>query len=238
MKKYGKWIAGGLGWAFMGPIGGILGFIFGSLYDSMQQGENQYTQTQGGDFSLSLLVLAAAVIKADGKILKSELDFVKNYFIKIFGEENTEEKMQILSEILKQDIPVQDVCLQIKQYMEYESRLQLLHFLLGISNADDDIDPRELKVIFHISNMLGIDEKDYESVKAMFVKVVFGAYRVLEIRPDVTDEEIKKAYRSMAIKYHPDKVTYLGEEIQNAAKIKFQQLNAAYEEIKKQRGIK
>ena len=189
MKKYVKLIARGLGWAFMGPIGGIIGFIFGSKYEKE---EFQNTQTQRGDFSLSLLVLAAAVIKADEKILNSELEFVKNYLIKNFGFESAEEKTEIFLEILIQNIPVQDVCLQIKNNMEYESRLQLLHFLFGISSSDDDIDPRELEVIFHISNTLDIDKKDYESVKAMFIKVVFGAYRILEIRPDVKDEEIKK----------------------------------------------
>jgi DnaJ like chaperone protein len=84
---------------------------------------------------------------------------------------------------------------------------------------------------------MGISEKDFESIKAMFFKDTKSAYKILEITPDASDEELKKAYRKMAIKYHPDKVSHLGEDVQKAAKEKFQQLNAAYEAIKKERGL-
>ena len=139
MAKYTKWIAGGLGWAFLGPIGGILGYIFGSMLENIPQ-ENDLN-THSGDFNVSLLILAAAVIKADKKILQSELDYVKSYFIRVFGQTAAVQYMQLLGDILKQDISVSEVCLQIKHYMEYESRLQLLHFLFGIAASDNDIDP-------------------------------------------------------------------------------------------------
>ncbi len=71
----------------------------------------------------------------------------------------------------------------------------------------------------------------------MFVKDINSAYKVLEISPEATDDEVKAAYRKMAVKYHPDKVAHLGDDIQHAAKEKFQHLSAAYEEIKKQRGM-
>ncbi len=238
MSKYIKWIAGGLGWAFMGPIGGLLGFVFGSMFDNIPHDERNNNQTNQGDFYISLLILSAAVIKADKKIHNNELDFVKSYFTRMFGNQKAEQFMQMLSQILQHDVSVQDVCLQIKQYMEYESRLQLLHFLYGIAAADHDIDPREIDIIKYISNLLGISEDDYVSIKAMFIKDQFGPYKILEINPDASNEEVKKAFRLMAIKYHPDKVSHLGEDIQHSAKIKFQQLNEAYEKIKKQRGLK
>ena len=71
----------------------------------------------------------------------------------------------------------------------------------------------------------------------MFVKNTESAYKILEISPEASNEEVKKAYKRMAIKYHPDKVSHLGEDVQRQAKEKFQQLNAAYEEIKKERGM-
>jgi len=37
MAKFGKWLTGGLGWAFFGPIGGIVGFVVGSLIDGTEQ---------------------------------------------------------------------------------------------------------------------------------------------------------------------------------------------------------
>ncbi|MCD4745653.1 MAG: TerB family tellurite resistance protein [Bacteroidales bacterium] len=239
MGKYGKWIGGGLGWALGGPIGGILGFVFGSMFDGMQSGEYEYkaTKTQSGDFSVSMLILSAAIMKADNKILKSELNYVRQFFLSQFGIEETNKKMQLLKEILKQDINISDVSLQIKQFMDYSSRLQLLHYLFSISSADGHVHVLEVEMIGLISKYLGISNNDFSSIKAMFIKDTDSAYKILEISRDATDEEVKKAYRKMAVKYHPDKVNHLGKEIQKAAKEKFQQLNAAYKEIKKQRGI-
>lgn len=236
--KFGKWIGGGLGWAFGGPIGGILGFIFGSMVDGMSSGQYEYKPTQTGDFSVSLLILSAAVMRADGKVMKSELDYVRNFFIHNFGVETANQRIQMLQEILKQDFNVQAVCAQIGQYMDYPSRLQLLHYLFGIAAADGHYNPKEVEMVGTIAGFLGIDRGDFESIKAMFVKEIDSAYKVLEIAPEATDEEVKAAYRKMAVKYHPDKVEHLGPEVQKSAKEKFQQLQAAYEEIKKRRGMK
>ena len=236
--RFAKWIGGGLGWAFGGPIGGILGFVFGTMVDGMQSGNFEYKPTQSGDFSVSLLVLSAAVMRADGKVMKSELDYVRSFFARQFGVETASNRIQMLQEILKQDFNLPEVCQQIGQYMDYPSRLQLLHYLFGLSSADGQYNPKEVEMVGVISGFLGIEKKDLDSIRAMFVKDINSAFKVLEIAPESTDEEVKTAYRKMAIKYHPDKVAHLGEDVQHAAKEKFQQLSAAYEEIKKQRGMK
>lgn len=236
--RYGKWIGGGLGWAFGGPIGGILGFIFGSMYDGMQSGAYEYRTTQRGDFSVSLMVLAAAVMRADGKVMRSELSYVRMFFERNFGPEEAGKNLYLLKEILKQDINLREVCMQIQTYMEYASRLQLIHFLFGIAQSDGKFDPREVNVIQQIAQYLNISQPDFDSIKAMFIKDTKSAYKILEITPDASNDEIKKAYRKMAVKYHPDKVSHLGEDVQNAAKVKFQKVSEAYEQIKKERGIK
>jgi DnaJ like chaperone protein len=242
MAKVGKWITGGLGWAFFGPIGGILGFVVGSLFDNTQviQGHQEYQPgqptTQGG-YVMSLLVLVAAVMKADGKVLKSELDYTKEFFVRSFGIAAAGEAIKILRDLLNQNIPVTDVCIQIRKNMDYPSRLQLLHFLFGIAAADGLVHESEHQLIAHIAQQLGITEKDYQSIESMFVANTDGAYKILEVESSATEEELKKAYRKMAIKYHPDKVHYLGEDVQNAANEKFQKVNEAWEIIKKQRGI-
>lgn len=235
--NYAKWIGGGLGWAFGGPIGGILGFVFGSMVDGMSTGKYEYKPTQTGDFSVSLLVLSAAVMRADGKVMKSELDFVRAFFQRQFGSAVAGERIRLLQEILKQEFDLQEVCQQIGRYMEYPVRLQLLHYLFGITAADNHYNPKEVDMVGTIAGYLGIDRKDFESIRAMFVKDLNSAYKVLEVSPDATNEAVKAAYRKMAIKYHPDKVAHLGDNVQNAAKEKFQQLHAAYEEIKKQREL-
>jgi DnaJ like chaperone protein len=246
MARFGKLIGGGLGWVALGPIGAIVGYIIGSVIDSAgkgisrQQGQQfrRESRTTHGDYMISLLVLVAAVMKADGKIMRSELDYVKESFKRNFGVQSANEAVTMLNKLIKQDIPVTDVCHQIKNYMDYSSRLQLMHFLFGITAADGVVDPSEQKLVKQIANNLGISNADYISIESMFVKRTDWAYKVLEVEEDVSDEQIKKAYRKMALKYHPDKVSYLGEDVQLAAKEKFQKVNEAYNTVCGQRGIK
>jgi DnaJ like chaperone protein len=236
MAKYSKWIGGGLGWVLMGPIGGILGFAIGSVLDSSDK--VVYTgQSNRNSFLVSLLVLIAEVMKADGKIVKVELDYVKQYFVTNFGKDAAREALMLLRDILKQNVPLRDVSLQIKANMDYPSRLQLLHFLFGIANADGAVHPNEFKVISNIATWIGISTADFESIKSMFVDNLEACYKILEVDPSASVDEIKKAYRKMAVKYHPDKVSYLGEDIRKAAEEKFQKVNEAYEKIKKDKGF-
>jgi len=183
-------------------------------------------------------VLLAAVMKADGTVKKSELDFVKQYLLQSAGEVKAREAVRMLRDILKQNIPVVDVSRQIKMYLDYPGRLQLLHLLYGLSGADGQYHPKELEMIETIAVNMGVSQADRKSIRSMFVPDTQAAYRILEIDPSAPDEEVKKAYRKMAVKYHPDKVSYLGEEYQKAAKEKFQKIQEAYDQIRKERGMK
>lgn len=215
-----------------------MGFVVGSFIDGAGQiRQIESGVTTRGDFAVSLLVLIAAVMKADNKVVTSELDFVKQYFIQNFGRNSAQEAMLMLRDILKQTIPVKDVSSQIKSRLDYHSRLQLVHFLFSLAYADQKVSEEELNVIKVIAGYLGISDKDVDSLKSMFYKDIDSAYKVLEVDRNATDEEIKKAYRRMAVKYHPDKVSYLGEEFRKAANEKFQKVNEAYERIKKERGM-
>ncbi len=223
-----------------GPIGAIIGYALGSIFgnsytkeDVRFMGKNPRQQ----DFSASLLVLSAAVMKADGNVKKSELDYVKRFFLTNFGQEQAEKYILTLREVLKQDINVAEVSRQIGRYMDYSSRLQLLHYLFGIASADGQVHEKEIEIIESISRYMSVYNADFESIKAMFVKKVDDAYTILGITPSATDDEVKKAYREMAKKNHPDKVAYLGEDVRKDAEKKFQEINDAYDKIKKQRGL-
>lgn len=245
------WIGGGLGFVLGGPIGALVGAVVGSAIGSAfgNNGGNQFNQkhvpfgqggqdqTVRGDFSVSLIVLIAAVMKADGKVLKSELSFVKTQLGRMLGQDAVPQALQVLREVLSKDIPVQDVCRQISTHMEYSYRLELLHLLYAVSQADGEVHPSEVKLIEQIAIHLDVSRDDISSIKAMFVNDTESAYTILNLEKSATDAEVKKAYRKLAIKHHPDKVAHLGEELQEQSKVKFQKVQQAYEDIKKERGI-
>jgi DnaJ like chaperone protein len=247
----GKWILGGLGFVLGGPIGAIVGALIGSVYDVLSDDPNTQTstdrpkrekrrQTTQGDVGVSIFVLLACVIKADGRVLKSEIAFVKPFLVRTFGEQGAHNALQLLKQLLQQDIDPVAVSQQIGQHLNYSVRLELLHLLLGVANADGELTQSELQVIQTIATHMGISDADYQSLRSIYCKQsdTNWAYTALEIEPTATDEEVKKAYRRMAMKYHPDKVANAGESIRQQANDKFRSINEAYEHIKTLRGIK
>ena len=249
MAKYGKWIGAGLGFALGGPLGALLGIFIGSAIDNVQimtapqppqnpyRRRNPSSQGGRGDFMVSLTVLATAVMKADGRIMRSELDFVKEFLKRNFGVEATREAMGMIKALCNREIPLAEVCTQIRYNMDSSSRTQLLYFLFGIAKADGEISAPEIRLLENISDLLGIDKSTFTSIKSMYYDDLDSAYQILGVTSSANNEEIKKAYRKMALENHPDKVGHLGEDIRKAAEEKFTQINVAYEKIKKQRGI-
>lgn len=243
----------GLGWAVGGPIGAIIGYIASGFIgtkdeetvpiDDTDYGHDYdrqtYSTTSQNDFRAALLVLVACVMKADGHIKRSELNVVKSFLLRNFGEEDGKEALQILKRILEQDIDVVAVAQQIGHNVNYSTKLEILHLLLDIAHADDVISDSELDVITQISNIFLVADADLQSLLALYGKGKDPdwAYTALEIERSATDEEVKKAYRRMAMKYHPDKVASAGEEVKQTATEKFRAINEAYEEIKAERGM-
>ncbi len=245
MAGFGKWIGGGLGWAFGGPIGALIGFAVGSMFDTPgnvvmnQQTTVRNRQTTETDFKMSLLVMMACILKADGKVQKTELAVAKRFLVANFGEEGALEALQILKNLLEQPINETEVAMQINNYMNYSAKLQLIRLLFDIAYADGFVHESELVIIERISNIFRITQPDFDSLKAPYVKNVDKdwAYKTLELEPEATVEDIKKAYRRMAMKFHPDKVHNLGEDVKKSATEKFRTINEAYETLKNQRGF-
>ena len=239
MAGYGKWVGGAIGWALGGPIGGILGYQVGKFFSSgVQIGDRTQGGTRSGDFAMSLVVLSAAVMNADGKVLKSELDFVRKFLKLNFGEAQADQLVILLKEALKQRVDVRGVADQIRMNMDHPKRMLLLQYLYGIAKADGHVDQRELELIRLIARHLGISPKDIASIEEPFNSGTLNPYKVLEITETATDAEVKKAYRKLAIKFHPDKIGDLGEGPRKLAKERFLQVQGAYEQIKKSRGFK
>ncbi len=240
-----KWIGGILGWATLGPIGGILGYAFGSLFDNDESPSQEktthsraYSSTeQRNSFLVSLLVLSSAVIRADGKTHQKELDTVRDFIRTNFGDMAVPEAMRILEGLNAKQVNIYQVGPQIATYMNYSQRLQLFHYLVQIAIADGEFAKSEKSVLEAIGTTIKLYQTDIDSIISMFYKETNSAYTVLGISPDATDDEVRTAYRKMAMKNHPDKVATLGPDVQKAAAEKFRQVQEAYEAIKKERGM-
>lgn len=260
MRGFNKWIGLGLGLLFTDGsfFGGLMGFLFGAFIDNFarasqyinnnQQGGRQFRsshdifnfyqqQTQRYDFQTMLLALSAVIMKADNRVIKSELNYVKAFFTQQFGNSFTNQHLQRLKTFLDQPntIPLQQICNDVRMRTTPEVRVQLLHFLFGVAKVDGTVSPAETHTLQKIAQMMGIPNMDFTSVSSMFQKDTDSDYKILGVTKDATNEEIKKAYRKMALRYHPDKVAQMGEEYQKGAKEKFQNINEAYENIKKAR---
>ena len=205
---------------------------------SQQQSRQRYTaDEQRNSFFVSLLVLSSAVIKADGKTDPAELRTVREFIRANFGEQAASQAEQILQQLDSQQVNIYSVGGQIAANMNYSQRLQLFQYLVSIATADGEFSKSEKSVLEAIASAIRLTSTDAASIIAMYYKEADSAYTVLEISPNATDDEVKAAYRRMAMKYHPDRVSTLGPEVQKSAEEKFKQVQEAYATIKKQRGM-
>lgn len=242
-----KWIGAILGFMYGRFPGAIMGFILGNILDYLFKGNFssgqfqtvfQSQQVSSGDFELNLLSLASLVIKADGKVNEREMEYVRNYFVQAYGKERANATFRTFNEIVKnQEISAQRIGLYLQQRTRYEVRLQILHFLFAIAQADGSVSEAEVAKLSEIAGYLRLGRRDFESIKAMFFKSADTAYKILEIDKSATDAEVKSAFRKMAKKYHPDKLQHMDEAYQKGAQEKFTKVQEAYEQIQKERGI-
>ena len=260
-----RWLFGVLGWAIFGPIGAIVGFLAGTVFDVISDSSHQvgdgsnpfgtgsssrsystrsssgsssgdYRTGQRNSFMMSLLVLATAVVRADGKISSAELANIRNFIRANFGDQAAGEAENIVRQLAQKDINIYQVGAQIKMYMNYSQRLQLFQYLVQLAQCDG-MAQAEVDVLESIAASIGLAASDRDSLLNIYRQDTESAYKVLGIERNATDDEVRKAYKRMALKYHPDKVATLGEDVQKAAEEKFKRVQQAYEQIKKERGL-
>jgi DnaJ like chaperone protein len=263
MTGYFKWIGAGLGLYLtrFSFFGAFFGFLIGTFIDNFsraakymnergEQGGQRFNsaqdiygfyqrQSQRYDFPTMLLALSAAVMTADNRVVKSELEYVKTFLKQQFGPQFTATHLKTLKAFIDQDqpLPLSEICNDIRMRTRQEVRVQLIHYLFGIAKADGNVSQSEMSVIQRIARMLGVPDMDFTSVKNMFHKDTESDYKILGIEKSASDQEVKKAYRKMAVRYHPDKVAQAGDEYQKGAKEKFQRIQEAYDNIKKERNM-
>ncbi len=242
-----------IGFFSSGFFGAIVGFMIGSYVDyaygaeettSYNQGSfNSYggyqtNQVHPSDFKNSLLILIAAVMKADGVAMKSELDLVKSMLLRTYGEEESRNMLLQLREYLKKEHNLNEVCRNLRNRMSYSPRLELVHILFRISRADGVISDAEISLIQQVATQLGVSHTDYLSLKAMFVESADADFKILDVSNSASEDEVKKAYRKLAMRFHPDRLQGLSEGEKKSAETKFLRVQKAYENIKKKKGWK
>lgn len=254
-----KYVGALVGW-FLGRgfFGALIGYFIGSAADmyffkgntsqggggrtgrSFKDVFEQATQqsVSPGDFELNLLSLASIVIKADGKISQTELDYARQYFVRAYGKDRANATFRTFNDVIKnREVSASRICAYLNARTRYEVRLQILHFLFGIAQADGQVSQPEVNVLGTIAGYFRINLQDFESIKNMFVKKADSAYKILEIERSASNDEVKKAFRTMAKKYHPDKLMDMDEAYRTGAEEKFRNVQEAYETIQKERGM-
>lgn len=272
----GKWIGSALGWILSGGnvLGAIAGYCIGSMLSeatSTAERENgfngngntfrnDYSDTQfnqrpfeedRNSFLFSMLVLSSYIIKADGKIMHSEMNCVRNFLRNNFGEQAVQQGEDILLKLFEMQKQqgattfketIRKSCVEISFHMNIGQRLQLLDYLIIIAKVDGTVSPEEVYVLKEVATYLGLSAQDVDSMLNMEASSnqqigLDEAYKILGISPNATNDEVKAAYRKMALKHHPDRVSSLGDDVREAAEKKFQEINNAKERIYKARGL-
>lgn len=260
----GTWLGGAVGFFTFGPLGALAGAVLGSLAEQLfsapslspdndnswetEAGQRHYSEAeQRSGFLFSLLVLAAYIVQADGRIMHSEMETVRRFLRANFGTEGEQEGeaiMHRLFDLRKHNAPnlyeryVADSCRQMALSLSYEQRLQLLSFLVEIAKADGRMEMSELSALRRVATGLGMTPDEVDSLLNLGESSLDAAYKVLEVAPTASDEEVRKAYKRLALKHHPDRVGTLGEDIRRAAERKFQELGEAKDRIYKARGMR
>ena len=201
-----KWFAAIAGYMFFRFPGAILGFVLGSFLDNMGgSGRSQQTifrdvvrgNVSPADFELNLLSLCSIVIKADGQVSQRELDYVRQYFLSTYGKEKANAIFRTFNDVIKKrEVSAQRICNYLNQRTRYEVRLQLLHFLFGIAQADGQVSKAEVNKLSELAGYLRIGRNDFESIKAMFIK---SADNVHKLKHKISILGLVKGYQEAAI---------------------------------------
>ncbi|MBR3453769.1 MAG: TerB family tellurite resistance protein [Bacteroidaceae bacterium] len=212
-----------------------------------KQREQQQNEGNRNSFLFSLLVLSAHIIQADGRIMHSEMEFMRNYLRQSFGDNAAIEGDAILKKLFEYRKKqgqylwleqIRQACQEMAGQMVEEHRLQLMAFLCEIAKADGHIDSTEISALREVAIQLMLDDGVVDQMLHLGGTTLDDDYAVLGITKDASDDEVKRAYKKMALKYHPDRVATLGEDVKAAAQRKFQEINNAKERIYKSRNMK
>ena len=150
-----KWILAFIGLYIFRLPGFFIGMFIGHQID-----KNNFTKLGNSikkEFELNLLALASILIKSDGEVSKQELQFVRNYFISIYGQYRANILFkEFNTNIDKKNISAKQICNFFLKRTTYGTRLQLIHFLFNIAKADGSISKAEIEKLLEFTQLLNI----------------------------------------------------------------------------------
>jgi DnaJ like chaperone protein len=236
MAKYEKWLGASLGWMLTGnPLGGVLGFIAGTLIQQGDKDRPAGTVKGVSEFEVNLMVLASHLIKIDGRISAGQAAFTEQFLNAHFDPQFGAERARIFNHCLQKEYDLNAACGQIRMYSELGTRIQVVRFLIDLAQCDGEMTERQNYFVFRIAGYLNINDVDYRKLKAEHVLQPVTVYDILGVTRQMDFAEIRTVYRKLVLKYHPDRNKDASDEEKKKLAQKFQQVQEAYEKIKAER---
>lgn len=204
------------------------------------------SQTASHNEFVSLLVqILVHIAKIDGQVTREELQTIENFF-RVSLRYNADQLLwvkELIKEANQNPSDLGELLTRFKSQFAYEPRLILLELIFQVIYSGTKVVDPEIEVARRIAVFLEITAHDLQTIHARYTQRFRQqasqedrCYEVLGVSRGATPEEIKKAYRTLSMQYHPDKVSHLGEEFKRVAEEKMKEINAAYQYFKERQG--
>jgi DnaJ like chaperone protein len=265
MGWWGKIIGGAFGFMLGGPLGALLGAALGhnldrgldALPDDSQPGPGRGNQqrVQTAFFTATFSVMGH-ISKADGQVSQAEIALAQSVMAQMdLTAEQKQIAIKLFNEGKQDNFPLEEVLQQFRVECVFRRNLirMFIEILLAVAYADGVLHPEEKKLLLHICDQLKFSREEFRQLEDMIKAerhysgragknsgpTINDAYALLNIKPDATDAEVKKAYRRMMNQHHPDKLVSRGlpEEMMKLASQKTHEIKQAYDTIKEKRGF-
>ncbi|WP_025322781.1 TerB family tellurite resistance protein [Deferrisoma camini] len=247
MALQGKLIGAGVGWLLGGPLGAVIGGVIGHyvrdapLSEGPGPADDPRVRQQQEElyFVASLVGILTAMLNADGEVKREEVRTIRRFFEERLGYrgESLDIVRDLIKQFLRKGVDLDALCRDVARRCDYATRLLLVECLIDVARADGHVHPAEEAVLRRAIAGLGVNPADVSGLRTAAAAGNGRAYEVLGVAPDASDEEIKRAYRELAKKYHPDRVAHLGDEFRELAHRKFLEIQEAYDRIRSERGM-
>jgi DnaJ like chaperone protein len=117
-------------------------------------------------FLLSLMIISSYVIQADGKIMHSELEYLRGFLLENYGPEKKEKYVELLLKLFEESkkyshddwiLRIKECANELNDYTTEEQRMLLMSFLIKIVKADKKVEYTEVQSLRNIAEWLRVD---------------------------------------------------------------------------------